>query len=69
MREKTCPKCRSKNIKIVENNDIEFVKCSNCGYDESLYEITPTQRSTQREKSKYTPYTTGGSKRAQKKSG
>ncbi|MBS3138349.1 zf-TFIIB domain-containing protein [Candidatus Woesearchaeota archaeon] len=58
-----CPKCSSKNVETVEHNDISFVICKQCGYDESVYDVNSTQRSTQREKARYNPYKSGGAKR------
>lgn len=62
-----CPQCRSADTEIVAHNGLEFIKCNKCGYDESLYEVVPSERPTQREKGRYTPYKTGGGKRTQKR--
>lgn len=64
---KKCPKCGSVEVEVITHNELEFIKCKKCGYDEALYEVTPGQRATQREKTRYTPYKTGGGKRVQKK--
>ena len=58
-----CPKCRSKDIQKTTAEDVEFIKCSSCGYDETLYEVTASQRTSQREKTRYTPYKVGGGRR------
>lgn len=64
---KSCPKCKSADIEITGDSTLSFIVCKSCGYDESLYEVTAGQRSTQREKGKYTPYKTGGAQRTSKK--
>lgn len=64
---KKCPKCNSKDIKIVAYLDIEAIKCNDCGFDETeQYEVFPEQRETQREKTRFTPYKKGGATRANK---
>jgi len=63
---KKCPKCDSTNIEVTEHNDLDFIKCKHCGFDEKMYEVTPSQRETQREKTRYSPYKTGGGKRTRK---
>gem|GEM_PF-1780819 len=66
MHQRLCPKCGSANIKVYE--DLSFIKCFNCGYDELDREPLPYGvRKTQREKEKFTPYKQGGSKRTEKK--
>jgi DNA-directed RNA polymerase subunit M/transcription elongation factor TFIIS len=62
---KTCPKCGSTKIKIKEYLGNPCIVCERCTYDESdAYDITPEERTSQREKGRYSPYKTGGSKRS-----
>ncbi|MFC1768868.1 hypothetical protein ACFLZX_03825 [Nanoarchaeota archaeon] len=61
---KCCPKCGSENVKFSVYDGAPIVTCSDCGYDESSdLEVYPEERSTQREKSKHSPYKKGGHKR------
>ena len=63
-----CPKCGSKNIKLINYLGIKTIKCSNCGFDESsAYEVYPEQKTSQKAKGKYNIYKTGGSRRTIKK--
>jgi len=62
---KTCPKCSSKNIKTIDYMGAKCIVCNNCGYDESsIYEVYPEQKKSAKEKASYTPYKTGGPRRA-----
>tara|TARA_Y100000310_G_C20354436_1_gene655957 strand:+ start:369 stop:572 length:204 start_codon:yes stop_codon:yes gene_type:complete len=62
-----CPKCGSDNIKLYEE-DLPFIKCNDCEYDELATEPLPSDpRKSQREKARYSPYKSGGSRRSQKK--
>jgi len=62
---KTCPKCKSKKIKLVDYTGIKCILCKDCGYDErEIYEETPEERTSQKEKGRYTPYKKGGKYRA-----
>ncbi|MAE43289.1 hypothetical protein CMO93_05940 [Candidatus Woesearchaeota archaeon] len=64
---KTCPKCESNNIKIVDYLGTKCIICKNCGFDESKeYEVYPEQKTSQKEKARHTPYKTGGHKRTRK---
>jgi len=64
----TCPQCHSENIKLVDYMGIACTVCNDCGYDErSLYEVYPSERTSQSAKGKFTPYKTGGGRRAQKR--
>ena len=59
-----CPQCGSENIKIVNYMNIKCRVCSNCGFDErNLYEVYPDERTSQKEKGKFSPYKTGGKRR------
>ena len=63
----SCPKCRSKNVKIVDYLGIKCIICKDCGFDETnQYEVYPQEKVSQKEKSKFTPYKTGGHKRTAK---
>ena len=65
MKNKKCPKCKSGNVKIIDYMGIKCIRCSNCGYDESKeYEVYPEEKTSQKEKGRYTPYKSGGSRRA-----
>jgi len=64
---KTCPKCSSSKIKIVDYIGAKCIVCNKCGYDESsIYEVYPEQKKSKKEKMSYSPYKTGGPKRARK---
>ena len=64
----TCPRCNSTNTKQVEYMGIICTICSKCGYDErSLYEVYPSERTSQSAKGKFTPYKAGGGRRTQKR--
>ena len=61
---KRCPRCKSTNIKIVKYMEIDCILCNDCGYDErESYEVYPSEKKSQKEKSHFSPYKTGGSKR------
>jgi len=63
----SCPRCKSENIKLVDYQGVKCLICKNCGYDETQqYEIYPEQKTSQKAKSRYSPYKTGGSYRAKK---
>ena len=62
-----CPKCGSKNIKIVDYMGAKVLVCKKCGYDErDSLSIVPEQRTSQREKTRHSPYRTGGGKRTKR---
>ncbi|MBI2125388.1 hypothetical protein HYU08_02430 [Candidatus Woesearchaeota archaeon] len=50
-----CPQCGSSNI-TVHKNEIEFLTCKSCGYDELVEETF----------GRYTPYKAGGKGRTRK---
>lgn len=63
-----CPKCGSKDIKLISYLGIKAIKCKNCGFDESsVYEVYPEQKTSQKAKGRYTVYKKGGSQRTRKK--
>ncbi len=62
-----CPKCGSKAVKFYNYLNIKVLKCSKCKFDErSLYDVYPEQKTSQKEKGKYTKYKIGGSQRTMK---
>jgi late competence protein required for DNA uptake (superfamily II DNA/RNA helicase) len=62
---KLCPKCKSRNIDLISYIDIKCIVCKNCGFDESKqYDVFPEEKVSQKEKGRYTPYKSGGFKRA-----
>ena len=64
---KNCPKCLSDNIKIDDYLGIKSIICKSCGFDEAKqYEVYPEQKTSQKEKARYTPYKTGGHSRSKK---
>ena len=63
-----CPKCGSKDVKLLSYLGINVMKCSKCGFDERVvYDVYPEQKTSQKAKGNYSPYKTGGSQRARKK--
>jgi tRNA(Ile2) C34 agmatinyltransferase TiaS len=59
----TCPRCGSTNIESYE--DLGFIKCKECSYDELAPEPLPHGiRKSQREKGRYSPYKSGGGARS-----
>ncbi len=65
MKSQFCPKCKSPHT---QNYDVGFLRCKQCGYDELEPEATGYgSRKNQKEKAQFSPYKTGGSKRAVKK--
>jgi len=64
---KICPKCSSKNISVVEYQDIMCMVCKKCGYDErDLYDLVPEERASQKAKGEHSLYKAGGAQRIQK---
>lgn len=62
-----CPKCGSKDTKLVDYLGAKTVKCNSCGFDESsIYEVYPEQKTSQKAKGKYNVYKTGGSQRTRR---
>lgn len=65
MAEKKCPICKSTDIKIEIIDDLEFIKCNKCRFDETEdYEVYPEEKSGQKGKSGFTPYKRGGGSRS-----
>lgn len=63
-----CPKCKSLNIKIIEDNGLSFIQCLQCGYDElEDDDAFPETRTSQKAKGRYSPYKTGGKQRTMKR--
>lgn len=68
MAEKKCPICKSSNVEVEIIDDLEFLKCNSCGFDEKDdYEVYPEERSAQKGKSGFTPYKRGGGARSRAK--
>lgn len=64
---KSCPKCKSKQIRFVDYLGIRCIVCTKCGYDErDIYEDELGEKTSQKARGRYTPYKTGGSRRSQK---
>ncbi len=62
-----CPKCKSGNVKMIDYFSVKCIKCYNCGYDETKqYDVYPEEKTSQKEKGRYTPYKAGGSRRGKK---
>ena len=62
-----CPKCSSKDVKLLSYLGINVIKCNNCGFDERIvYDVYPEQKTSQKAKGNYSVYKTGGSQRARK---
>lgn len=61
-----CPQCGSFNI-AVHKDDIEFMTCKSCGYDELVEGTFVGERTSQKEKARYNPYKVGGKGRTRKK--
>ena len=60
---KRCPKCNSRDVDIVDE-ELEFVKCRKCGFNElEGFDDSAEERETQRAKTKFNPYKSGGSRR------
>jgi len=67
MKKTKCPICNSKNIKLADYLDIKCILCLDCGFDERKeYEVFPEDKVSQKEKARYSPYKSGGGKRAKK---
>ncbi|NQV09342.1 hypothetical protein HQ529_05825 [Candidatus Woesearchaeota archaeon] len=59
-----CPQCGSNDIEELEYLSVKAILCHRCGYDErNELETTPDQRTSQKEKGRFTPYKTGGKNR------
>jgi len=64
MPKKKCPECNSDNVHIIKIGKKAHIVCNDCFYDETNeFDVYPEQRETQREKARYSPYKTGGSRR------
>lgn len=60
-----CPKCKSTDVTVHEDEGLSFVTCNSCDYDE-LEEFYPSERTSQREKARYSPYKAGRKGRIRK---
>ena len=62
-----CPKCGSKETENYMFMRTMILKCSSCGYDEGTeFDQNSSQKTNQKEKSKYSPYKAGGKYRINK---
>lgn len=62
-----CPKCSSEDVETVKYLNVKCILCHRCGYDErNDLETTPEQRTSQKEKGRFSPYKTGGKARTRK---
>ncbi|MFH0867696.1 MAG: hypothetical protein V1831_00105 [Candidatus Woesearchaeota archaeon] len=62
-----CPKCKSSNVKIVDYMGVKCIRCNDCGFDETeQYDVYPEEKTSQKEKGRYTVYKAGGFKRTKK---
>ena len=55
-----CPKCGSTEIEVYD--DLAFIKCKKCGYDELDRDPLPYSEKKNVLKGKFNPYKTGGPK-------
>lgn len=62
---KKCPQCGSSEV-IEYEDDITFLVCKSCGYDELQQGTVAGERTSQREKARFSPYKTGGKGRTRK---
>lgn len=63
-----CPRCRSANIRIVDYLGMSCIICNDCNYDErQQYDLYPEEKTSQREKGRFTPYKVGGGRRVAKR--
>ena len=61
-----CPVCKSTDVKIKKEHDIDFLVCNKCKYDESVeYDVYPGEKSSGKGNGG-SPYKRGGSRRTQK---
>ena len=64
--QKRCPICGSVDIKIINNEGMEYIKCNKCKFNEmEEYDVYPEERSGK--SSGGSPYKKGGALRTQKK--
>ena len=65
---KICPKCKSKDVKLVEYMGVECIVCNNCDFDgRNIYDQYPESKKSQKAKSGFSPYKTGGKDRTIKR--
>ena len=64
---KSCPKCKSGNVKIIDYLGVKCIVCNDCEFDESKqYDVYPEENRSQKEKGRFTPYKAGGFGRGRK---
>ena len=62
-----CPRCKSPDVELIQYLNMKAIVCKHCGFDERQeYEYFDEGRSSQKEKGRFSPYKTGGSKRTMK---
>jgi len=62
-----CPRCRSKDVKITKYRGTKAIICRSCDFDErDELDTTPSIRTDQKAKRRFSPYKTGGSRRTEK---
>lgn len=61
-----CPKCKSSDVAVLEEEDLLFIECNKCGYNDLEDIENLSERTSQREKAKHTPYKTGGKNRTRR---
>ena len=64
---KSCPQCKSNNVRVIDYLGIKCIICSSCGFDESAqYEVFPEEKKSQKAKGKHNVYKAGGFGRTKK---
>ena len=63
---KKCPICKSTNTVIEEVEGLDFLKCKDCGFDESEdWDLSdPGEKKSQKAKGRYSVYKRGGGGRS-----
>jgi hypothetical protein len=54
-----CEKCNSIKVRPYKYGDVNCYECSNCGYDSCDDVEFPEEKTSQREKGRYSPYKSG----------
>ena len=62
-----CPQCKSENTEMYTFMGARVVRCKDCKFDEGDdLELYPEDRGSQKAKSGYSPYQSGGGRRSVK---